>query len=258
MDNNKNLVIHEFDFKLIGEFFKVLDRQGPGSEAITQLALQFAGALNEDVHIADIGCGTGGQTFLLAKHTRGTIKAIDLMPSFVQSMKEKVAASPYAGRIEITEGSMLELPYKEEEFDLIWAEGSIYHIGYEKGLNEFRKFLKPGGMIAVSEASWFTENQPKEIFDFWNENYPEIDRIGKKVKQMEDAGYKAIAHFIEPEQCWWNYFDPITERAQEFVKQYHGGEQVEGLVQQLLGEIELYRKYKEYYGYVFYIGQKID
>lgn len=258
MDNKEHLVIHDFDLTLIGDFFKGLERQGPGSEEVTKLALQFAGALNKEVHMADIGCGTGGQTFLLAKHTRGTIKAIDLMPEFINAMKAKVAASEYADRISATEGSMLELPYKEEEFDLIWAEGSIYNIGYQRGLKEFRKYLKPGGMIAVSEASWFTKSQPKEIFDFWNDNYPEIDIIGNKVKQMEDAGYKVIAVFAEPEECWWNYFNPIPERIEDFLKEHPGNEQAKTLTEQFEGETDLYRRYKDYYGYVFYIGQKVD
>ncbi len=258
MDNKEHSVIHEFDFTLIGDFFKGLERQGPGSEEITKLALQFAGALNQEVHMADIGCGTGGQTFLLAKHTKGTIEAIDIMPDFIRSMKKNVSASEYADRITVTEGSMFELPYKEGEFDLIWAEGSIYHIGFQKGLQEFRKYLKPGGIIAVSEASWFTKEQPKEIFNFWNDNYPEIDIIGNKVKQMEDAGYKAIAHFVEPEECWWNYFNPILEHIEDFLKEYPGNEHAKGLTEQFKGEIDLYRRYKEYYGYVFYIGQKVN
>lgn len=253
----KHKVIHEIDFTFIGEFFKGFERQGPGSEEATVSALQLASALNKNVHIVDIGCGTGGQTFLLAKHTKGTIEAIDLMPSFIESMRNKVNESPYINRISITEGSMFELPYRKEEFDLIWAEGSIYHIGYQKGLKEFRKYLKPGGMIAVSEASWFSEEQPEEIFRFWNDNYPEINTIGNKVKQMEKAGYKCVAHFILPEECWWNYFNPQIEKIKTFDKQYSDNEEALELISQIESEIELYRKYKEHYGYVFYIGQKI-
>jgi len=255
--DNKHKVIHEFDLTLIGDFFKDLNRQGPGSEEVTHLALHFAEALNKDVRIADIGCGTGGQTFLLAKYTDGTIEASDFMPEFVTSFQKKIDNSPYADRINLRELSMLDLPYKKEEFDVLWAEGSIYNIGYKKGLHEFKKFLKPGGFIAVSEASWFTESQPEEIFTFWNNEYPEIDHIGNKVKQMEEAGYKAVAHFILPEECWWNYFNPIKAHIPEFLNEYPDNKQAKELTEQFEGEIALYEKYHAYYGYVFYIGQKI-
>ena len=34
------------------------------------------------------------------------------------------------------------LPFQEEELDLIWSEGAIYNIGFERGMNEWNKFLK--------------------------------------------------------------------------------------------------------------------
>jgi SAM-dependent methyltransferase len=58
------------------------------------------------------------------------------------------------------------LPFQNEEFDLIWCEGAIYNIGFERGLNEWRKYLKKDGFIAVTDASWTTEERPPEI-----ENY---------------------------------------------------------------------------------------
>ncbi len=255
--NNEHAVIHEFDFSLTGEFFKDLERQGPASEDVTKLALYLAGALNKDVQIADIGCGTGGQTFLLAKHTKGTIQASDLMPAFIESLRKRLEKSEYKNRISFKLQSMFELPYADESFDLLWAEGSIYHIGFQRGLKEFRRFLKPSGMIAVSEVSWFTDSRPEEISSFWQDNYPEIDTISNKVKQMEKAGYKAIAHFVLPEESWWNYFNPITAHIDEFLEAYPNNNEAQGLVEMLKGEIALYDKYKDHYGYVFYIGQKI-
>ena len=45
--------------------------------------------------------------------------------------------------------------------DLIWSEGAVYTIGFERGINEWYKFLKHGGYIAISEASWFAKNRPR-------------------------------------------------------------------------------------------------
>lgn len=258
MNDNKHSVIHEFDFSLIGEFFKNLERQGPGSEQVTQLALQLTGInLSEEIKIADIGSGTGGQAFHLAKHTQGTIEALELMPEFVKIFREKVKHSEYSSRINVNEGSMFDLSFEENSLDLIWAEGSIYHIGFEKGLEEWKKFLKPEGIIAVSEASWFTDAPPKEIYDFWNDNYRGIDMISNKIRQMEKAGYKVMAHFILPEESWWNYFNPIRKHTPDFLREYSNNKSAEGLAKMLNGEADLYKKYKDYYGYVFYIGKKI-
>jgi hypothetical protein len=47
---------------------------------------------------------------------------------------------------------MDNLSFRDEELDLIWSEGAIYNIGFERGLREWRKYLKAEGYIAVSEA----------------------------------------------------------------------------------------------------------
>ena len=37
------------------------------------------------------------------------------------------------------EGSMLSLDYPDESFDLVWAEGSIFIIGFDQGLEDWRR-----------------------------------------------------------------------------------------------------------------------
>ena len=125
-------------------------------------------------------------------------------------------------------------------------------------MNEWRKFLKPGGYIAVTEASWFTDCRPTEIDDFWNDAYPEIDTIPAKMLQLQNAGYIPVAEFILPEKCWTENFYVPQKKAQEvFLEKYPGNTAAEELVANERHEAHLYDKYKEYYGYVFYIGKKI-
>jgi len=69
--NDENKSIHEFDFELICEYFSSLERQGPGSPEVTIKALSFIDNLNDKSLIADIGCGSGGQTMVLAQHAPG-------------------------------------------------------------------------------------------------------------------------------------------------------------------------------------------
>ncbi len=77
-----------------------------------------------------------------------------------------------------------------------------HNIGFERGLEEWRKLLKTGGHVAVSEATWFTDDCPTEIENFWRDGYPGIDTIANKVLQMQKAGYIPIATFVLPENCW--------------------------------------------------------
>jgi len=250
--------IHDFDFKLICEYYAGMERQGPGSPDVTLRALSFVDNLTGESRIADLGCGTGGQTMVLAGHAPGRITGIDLFADFIDIFNAASRKLNLQDRVSGMVGSMDKLPFRDEELDLIWSEGAIYNIGFERGLNEWRRFLKKGGFIAVSEASWFTEERPAEIDEFWKDAYPEIDTISNKVGQMQKAGYIPVAAFILPESCWTeNFYVPQVPLQQEFLRKHAGNRMAEDLVENQRHEAELYYKYKDFYGYAFYIGKKI-
>ncbi|MBN2632554.1 MAG: methyltransferase domain-containing protein [Bacteroidales bacterium] len=256
--NDDNKTIHDFDFSLICEYFSMLERQGPGSKDTTIKALGFTGNLNSGSRIADIGCGTGGQTMVLAGNAPGQITGIDLFPDFIDIFNRNAMSQGLGSRVKGIVGNMEKLPFEKEELDLIWSEGAIYNIGYERGLNEWRRYLKPGAYIAVSEASWFTAARPTEIEEFWNTAYPEIDTIPAKVRIMQDAGFIPVAAFILPDYCWTdNFYVPQAEAREVFLKKHTGNKAVVEFIESERREESLYMKYREYYGYAFYIGRKI-
>lgn len=250
--------IHEFDFELICEYFSTLERQGPGSPEVTLKALSFVDNLTTESRIADVGCGTGGQTRVLAAHAPGRITGIDLFPIFIDLFNSQAKKANLQDRVNGIVASMENLPFREEELDLIWSEGAIYNIGFERGLREWRRFLNPGGYIAVSEASWFTEERPAEIDAFWMDAYPGIDTIPNKVAQVQKAGYLPVATFILPENCWTEHFyAPQVAARETFLKKHAGNKTAEEFIANERHEAELYSKYRDFYGYVFYVGKKI-
>jgi len=252
------LSIHEFDLNLICEYYSGVERQGPGSPEITLKALSFIDNLNNALRIADIGCGTGGQTMVLGQHAPGHITGIDLFPRFIDLFNANAAKQNLQDRVKGQVGSMDNLQFKDESLDLIWSEGAIYNIGFERGLKEWQRFLKKGGYIAVSEATWFTDNRPAEIEEFWMTEYPGIDTIPNKVAQMQKAGYIPVATFVLPEICWTKHFYEPQVPAQEiFLKKHKGNSTAKAFIESQQYETQLYYKYKAYYGYVFFIGKKI-
>ena len=238
--SDKNKSIHEFDFELICKYFSNLERQGPGSPEITIKALNFIDNLNDQSRIVDIGCGSGGQTMVLAQNAPGKITGIDLFPIFIDLFNQNVKKLNFQKRVKGIVGSMDNLPFQDEELDLMWSEGAIYNIGFERGLNEWRKFLKTGGYVAVSEASWFTEKRPAKIDEFWMDAYPEIDTIPNKVAQMQKAGYIPVANFILPETCWIDHFyAPQVEVQKAFLEKNAGNKAAMEFIKNQRYETEL-------------------
>jgi ubiquinone/menaquinone biosynthesis C-methylase UbiE len=250
--------IHNFDINMICDYFSTMERQGPGSDEMTLKALSFIDPLSKESKVADIGCGTGKQTIVLTQNIPSKVIAIDLFQKFIDILNQNRKDLGLEDQLTGMVGNMEALSFQEEEYDLLWSEGAIYNIGFQKGIQEWRKFLKKGGFIAVTEASWFTNERPEEINQFWKDAYPEIDTISNKIHQIEEAGYIPVSTFILPENCWVENFYELQKEAREiFLSKHKGNPTAEALAANEKHEYDLYKKYKSYYGYVFYIGKKI-
>lgn len=253
----KNKQISLFDF--LCETHAGLKRQGPGSSEMTLKALSFIENLDKNSQVADLGCGTGGQTMLLAQNIQGNIVGLDFMPDFINAFNNDAEKQSLSDRVKGITGSMDNLPFEQRSFDLIWSEGAIDNIGFKNGLEYWNIFLKTGGYIAVTCPSWFTEIQPDEVKKFWNDAGSELDTIAHNVDIMQKSGYSFCAAFALPENCWTdNYYIPRTIAETEMLKKYTGNKSVEEFIARNKAEVSLYEKYKEYYGYAFYIGKKLS
>lgn len=248
--------MHEFE--LLVDLHRKNPRQGPGSTAVTEEALKLTGLEGrKELSIADIGCGTGGQTLTLATKLDGHITAVDLFPEFLAELTSRAREAGVDHRLSTHRASMEDLPFEPEEFDLIWSEGAIYLMGFEKGISAWRRFLKPGGIIAVSDICWLTETRPVELEEFWLRECPEIDSVEAKLKVLTRKAYTPLGHFVLPQECWIeNYYLPLQNSYTGFLERQKHSQSARDLVDQDVQEFEMYLKYKDYYSYGFYIAKK--
>jgi len=240
--------------KLIYEIFSGLPRFAPGSFETTKKAYSALQDLPSKPNILDLGCGSGAQTFDLAKLTDGSITAVDNYEPYVDDLNKKAKSLGIHNRVKGEVGDMTDLKFNEKTFDLIWAEGSIYIIGFEKGLKTFKKLLKPKGFIALTEVCWLKDNPPDEIKNFWDQEYPDLKDVEKNKKIIADCGYKLLDNFTLPNSCWLDeLYNPLEKRLPSFREKYKGKKEAEEFIDSIEKEISMSKKYLEYYGYEFYI-----
>jgi len=239
------------------DIFQGLPRQGPGNNLSTKRAIDLIKDLADQPMILDLGSGTGVQTFQLAYHIGGFIYALDNHAPYLEQLEQKADRLGYSDCIQTVLGDMANLTFEEEFFDLIWSEGALYIMGFEEGLKYLRKFLKPSAYLAVTEISWLRNNQPDDLKGFWEQEYPSMNTVDSNLEIIRQEGYKMIDYFILSPVAWWdNFYIPLEKRLSVLRKKYLENDQALELIEFVQLEIDLYRKYPEYYGYVFYIMQK--
>lgn len=240
-----------------------LERQGPGSPEMTMTALGFLDNVSGFSRVADLGCGTGGQTMLLAQNIPGHITGVDICPEFIDVFNDNARKLNLQDRVHgvvgsIEDLSIEELSFQKKALDLIWSEGVIDSIGFKKGLRHWRRFLKKNGSIVVSCPSWIADGHPAEIEEFWTNADSGLDTVAHNISVMQKTGFSFVASFTLPEKCWTdNYFIPRAAAEKALLEKYKGNKTVAAYIEDEKYEAALYSKYKQYYGYVFYIGKKI-
>lgn len=251
------------NYELLIDLHKANKRQGPGGDDQTKQALRLAGLMDapQRLQVADIGCGTGAAALALAENLNADITAIDLFQDFLDVLKTTAENRGVADKITPVACSMDALPFEDGQLDVIWSEGAIYNMGFENGASYFKRFLKPGGILAVSEITWLTKDRPTEIHDHWVGEYPEIATASDKIAILEQQGFTLKGYFPLPASSWLeNYYTPLENAFDDFVAKHNTADATDdatAIVNAERAEIALYKKYHTYFGYGFYIAQKV-
>lgn len=248
------------DYQLLIDLHKNANRQGPGGDAETEMAIALSGIdRSAPLKIADIGCGTGASTLLLAQRLNARITAVDFLQEFLEVLEGRAEKHGVTEKISTLCCSMEDLPFEDEEFDVIWSEGAIYNIGFERGVTDWNRYLKAGGLLVASEITWITGSRPPELQKYWDEEYPEIDEASSKVGVLEKNGFSPIGYFVLPKHCWLdNYYQPMQESFGDFLGRNGNSDEARAIVTAENREIELYEKYRNFYSYGVYIARKLD
>lgn len=112
--------------------------------------------LEKNFTILDVGCG-GGRTIqkLAALAPAGMIFGIDYADGSVAASRARNAQLIAAGRVEIKQAAVSQLPFPADTFDLVTAvETQYYWPDLVKDMQEILRVLKPGGRLIVIAESY--------------------------------------------------------------------------------------------------------
>ncbi len=234
------------------------ERQGPGSEATTRQAIALAGLdRTRPLTIADLRCGTGAASLVLARELDARISAVDLSPDLLAVLVDWVDSQGLAERITPIKASIDALPFGEGSFDVFWSEGAIYNIGFAEGVGAWYRLLRPGGVLVVSELIWFTPapERPAALQAHWAAEYPQMGSASERMADLERAGYASAGFFVLPPACWTErYYRPLAARMDTFLARHGHSAPAQAVVQAERDEAALYERYGTHYGYGMFVA----
>ena len=244
-------IVEAEELKLLFEVFEGTPRQGPGSVETTRHALGMLPDSLQVERVLDLGCGTGGSTLVLAQDTGAHVTAVDIHRPFLEALRTRAGELGLADRITTVAADMADAPLLGTGFDLVWAEGSAYSIGFEAALRGWRPLLRPGGCLVVSELVWFHSEPAERARAFFADEYPDMRDEATRIDQARSAGYDLLGSFRLPAEDWYAYYaglelplhNAISRRGELEV---HAG---------LRREREIYEACGDDYGYVCLVLQ---
>ena len=189
----------------------------------------------ESPHILDVGCGSGIPTIELAKLSGGKVTGIDVDQNQLNRLDKRIQEEGLSNRVFARNCSLLDVDFPDETFDIIWAEGSMHIVGFERGLKECRKLLKPEGFLVVHDG---------------------IKEISHKLDRVPDFGYKLVNHFMLPDDVWWtDYFEPLERLIKKWRDRAKSPESLR-ILERCQNEVNIFKTNPEDNVSAFYIFQK--
>ena len=186
--------------------------------------------------ILDVGCGSGVPSIELARLSKGEIIGIDIHQSSLDRFSKRIEEVGLSDCVKAVNCSMSNMEFTEESFDIIWSEGAIFVIGFEKGLMEWRRFIKPNGFLVVHD---------------------EKGNIEEKIKQVSGCGYHLLGHFILNEDTWWaDYFTPLEKLICETRIKHADDPKVLEQLHNAQREIDMFKKNPKLNSSAFFIMRK--
>ncbi len=180
-------------------------------------------APNKNMHLLDVGGGTGDIAFRFLKRGGGSVVVSDINPNMLEVGKERAINKGIINNISWQEANVEELPFDDESFDAVTIAFCLRNVTHpQKALSEMYRVLKPGGRFLCLEFSQVTSSGFDTFYDWWSFNV--MPFLGEKFAGDRDS-YQYLSESIRkfPNQELFTHMLRETGFAQVKYRNYTHG-----------------------------------
>lgn len=147
--------------------------------------------LDESTRVLDAGCGTGQTSAYIARQYQCHVTALDFNKIMLEKARQRFQSMNLP--IETRYGNAEDLPFDDSSFDLLLAESVTAFTDISKTIPEFKRVLKPNGVLLAIEMVRdmnVSEEQLKDILEFYG--VTQLLQEGDWRALFKEAGFKQI------------------------------------------------------------------
>ena len=191
--------------KPVGELgHQILDRMNESHESMAQWGVTHF-EINEDSKILDIGCGGGRniERFAGQISENGRVVGIDYSEVSVEKSTKLNQDAIDAGKVNVLQGSVSEMPFYDETFDIVTGFETIYFWpDFINDLKEVNRVLKKDGLVFFCNEAVYREGQMEKYDDL-------VELLDMKIysedvlkESLEKTGFKDFKAYVDEEHYW--------------------------------------------------------
>jgi SAM-dependent methyltransferase len=170
---------------------------GPGTRRVL-----LDSGLERGMRVADLGCGVGMVTALLAELVGpdGHVVGVDFSAAQLAQARERLSSAA-ARHAALVQGSAMDTGLPPGSFDLVYCRFLLLHLpDPERALREMRALLRPGGILVCEDGDLTSAgSEPPSALDAFGELWLRLGRnrgldytLGRRLFQMVRAtGFSA-------------------------------------------------------------------
>ena len=191
--------------KPVGELgHQILDRMNESHESMAQWGVTHF-EINEDSKILDIGCGGGRniERFAGQISENGRVVGIDYSEVSVEKSTKLNQDAIDAGKVNVLQGSVSEMPFYDETFDIVTGFETIYFWpDFINDLKEVNRVLKKDGLVFFCNEAVYREGQMEKYDDL-------VELLDMKIysedvlkESLEKTSFKDFKAYVDEEHDW--------------------------------------------------------
>lgn len=161
--------------------------------------------INKEMHVLDIGCGTGQSSAFLAKNYKCNVTSLDAHSTMVEKAKKRFNNKKL--QINLLKANAEALPFKDDNFDLILAESVLVFTSIDLSLPELYRVLKPNAklisieMTTTKDLNLFEKAEIQNVYGIqkiltekeWTNHFTNVGFSTVSVEHEENVHYQHIA-----------------------------------------------------------------